>query len=162
MVMSALDQMIRKTAWDVDVLVVDLPPGTGDAHLTLCQNTPLAGALIVSTPSKAASSAVRKGINMFHKLNVPVLGVVNNMSYFMCSACSEKHYLFGSNGTERTCAAMNVPLVADIPLTQENLSEHQRQLKEEIFDGLAELIEKHLKQRHDSAATSIPISVSDE
>merc|ERR1711879_243354 len=76
MVMSALDQMIRKTAWDVDVLVVDLPPGTGDAHLTLCQNTPLAGALIVSTPSKAASSAVRKGINMFHKLNVPVLGVV--------------------------------------------------------------------------------------
>eukprot|EP01094_Clydonella_sp_ATCC50884_P004177 TRINITY_DN13249_c0_g1_i2.p3 TRINITY_DN13249_c0_g1~~TRINITY_DN13249_c0_g1_i2.p3 ORF type:complete len:102 (+),score=23.00 TRINITY_DN13249_c0_g1_i2:118-423(+) len=72
MVMSALEQMLRKTNWDVDVLVVDLPPGTGDAHLTLCQSAPLSGAIIVSTPQEVAASAVRKGVNMFRKLSVPV------------------------------------------------------------------------------------------
>ena len=99
MVMSALQQMLREVAWgDLDVLVVDMPPGTGDAQLTLAQQTPLSGAVIVSTPQDLALIDARKGLNMFRKVNVPVLGIVENMSYFTCTKCGERHEIFGHGG----------------------------------------------------------------
>ncbi len=99
MVMSALQQMLREVAWgDLDVLVVDMPPGTGDAQLTLAQQTPLSGAVIVSTPQDLALIDARKGLNMFRRVDVPVLGIVENMSYFVCTKCGERHEIFGHGG----------------------------------------------------------------
>jgi ATP-binding protein involved in chromosome partitioning len=99
MVMSALQQMLREVAWgDLDVLIVDMPPGTGDAQLTLAQQTPLSGAVIVSTPQDLALIDARKGLNMFRRVDVPVLGIVENMSYFVCTKCGERHEIFGHGG----------------------------------------------------------------
>ena len=99
MVMSALSQMLKDVAWgDLDVLVVDMPPGTGDAQLTMAQQVPLAGAVIVSTPQDLALIDARKGLNMFRKVNVPVLGIVENMSTFICPHCGERADIFGHGG----------------------------------------------------------------
>ena len=97
MVMSALSQMLKDVAWgELDVLVVDMPPGTGDAQLTMAQQVPLAGAVIVSTPQDLALIDARKGLNMFRKVNVPVLGIVENMSTFVCPHCGERSEHFRS------------------------------------------------------------------
>ena len=99
MVMSALSQMLKDVAWgELDVLVVDMPPGTGDAQLTMAQQVPLAGAVIVSTPQDLALIDARKGLNMFRKVNVPVLGLVENMSTFVCPHCGERSDIFGHGG----------------------------------------------------------------
>ena len=99
MVMSALTQLLREVAWsETDVMIVDMPPGTGDAQLTMAQQTPLSGAVIVSTPQDLALIDARKGLNMFRKVNVPVLGIVENMSYFICTKCGERHEIFGHGG----------------------------------------------------------------
>src|SRR6202008_2720329 len=95
MVMSALQQMLRDVTWgETDIMIVDMPPGTGDAQLTLAQQTPLSGAVIVSTPQDLALIDARKGLNMFRKVNVPVIGIVENMSYFICTKCGERHEIF--------------------------------------------------------------------
>ena len=102
MVMSALSQMLKDVAWgELDVLVVDMPPGTGDAQLTMAQQVPLAGAVIVSTPQDLALIDARKGLNMFRKVNVPVLGIVENMSTFVCPHCGEASNIFGHGGAKR-------------------------------------------------------------
>ena len=99
MVMSALSQMLKDVAWgELDMLVVDMPPGTGDAQLTMAQQVPLAGAVIVSTPQDLALIDARKGLNMFRKVNVPVLGIVENMSTFICPHCGERSDIFGHGG----------------------------------------------------------------
>ncbi len=99
MVMSALTQLLREVSWgETDVMIVDMPPGTGDAQLTLAQQTPLSGAVIVSTPQDLALIDARKGLNMFRKVNVPVIGIVENMSYFVCTKCGERHEIFGHGG----------------------------------------------------------------
>ena len=99
MVMSALSQMLKDVAWgELDVLVVDMPPGTGDAQLTMAQQVPLAGAVIVSTPQDLALIDARKGLNMFRKVDVPVLGIVENMSTFLCPHCGERSNIFGHGG----------------------------------------------------------------
>jgi ATP-binding protein involved in chromosome partitioning len=117
MVMSALTQLLREVEWsDTDVMVVDMPPGTGDAQLTLAQNTPLAGAVIVSTPQDLALIDARKGLNMFKKVNVPVLGIVENMSYFVCSKCGERHDIFGHGGAREEAQRLGVPFLGEIPL----------------------------------------------
>ena len=91
MVMSALTQMLRDVAWgELDVLVIDMPPGTGDVQLTIAQQVPLAGAVIVSTPQDLALIDARKGLNMFRKVDIPVLGIIENMSYFLCPKCDER------------------------------------------------------------------------
>ena len=101
MVMSALTQLLRETEWsEADVMVIDMPPGTGDVQLTLAQQTPLAGAVIVSTPQDLALIDARKGLNMFRKVNVPVIGIVENMSYFVCTKCGERHEIFGHGGAQ--------------------------------------------------------------
>ncbi|MFW6076591.1 MAG: Mrp/NBP35 family ATP-binding protein [Hyphomicrobiales bacterium] len=120
MVMSALQQMLREVDWgDVDIMVVDMPPGTGDAQLTLAQQTPLAGAIIVSTPQDLALIDARKGLNMFRRVDVPVLGIIENMSYFVCSKCGERHEIFGHGGAHTEADRLGVAFLGEIPLDPE-------------------------------------------
>ncbi len=117
MVMSALSQMLKDVAWgELDVLVVDMPPGTGDAQLTMAQQVPLAGAVIVSTPQDLALIDARKGLNMFRKVNVPVLGLVENMSAFVCPHCGERSDIFGHGGAKAEAARLGVPFLGEVPL----------------------------------------------
>jgi len=118
MVMSALTQMLKDVAWgELDVLVVDMPPGTGDAQLTMAQQVPLAGAIIVSTPQDLALIDARKGLNMFKKVNVPVLGIVENMSTFICPHCGEPSNIFGHGGAKEEATKLGVPFLGEVPLT---------------------------------------------
>ncbi|MCX7348914.1 MAG: Mrp/NBP35 family ATP-binding protein [Alphaproteobacteria bacterium] len=120
MVMSALTQLLRDTEWsEADVMVIDMPPGTGDVQLTLAQQTPLAGAVIVSTPQDLALIDARKGLNMFRKVNVPVIGIVENMSYFTCTKCGERHEIFGHGGAREEASRIGVPFLGEIPLDKE-------------------------------------------
>ncbi len=117
MVIQALTQMLRDVSWgELDVLVVDMPPGTGDAQLTMAQQVPLAGAVIVSTPQDLALIDARKGLNMFRKTNVPVLGIVENMSYFLCPKCGERSEIFGYGGARKEAEKLGVPLLGEVPL----------------------------------------------
>lgn len=118
MVISALTQMLREVAWgDLDVLVVDMPPGTGDAQLTMAQQVPLAGAVIVSTPQDLALIDARKGLNMFRRVDVPVLGIVENMSFFLCPDCGGRHDIFGHGGARAEATRLDVPFLGEVPLT---------------------------------------------
>ncbi|XDZ64815.1 P-loop NTPase [Alphaproteobacteria bacterium LSUCC0684] len=120
MVMSALEQMLRDVAWgEPDILVIDMPPGTGDAQLTLSQRAKLAGAVIVSTPQDLALIDARKGLNMFRKVNVPVLGIIENMSYFICPSCGENSPIFGHGGAEAEARKLGLPFLGKIPLEME-------------------------------------------
>jgi ATP-binding protein involved in chromosome partitioning len=117
MVMSAIEQMLRDVLWtDLDVLVIDLPPGTGDAQLTLCQRASLSGAVIVSTPQDLALIDARKGLNMFRKVDVPILGIIENMSYFICPDCGSRHDVFSTGGAEKEAAKLDVAFLGGIPL----------------------------------------------
>jgi ATP-binding protein involved in chromosome partitioning len=117
MVMSALEQMLRDVEWgELDVLVVDMPPGTGDAQLTMAQRVPLAGAVIVSTPQDIALLDARKGLNMFRRVDVPVLGIVENMSYFLCPSCGERSDIFGHGGARDEADRLGVPFLGAVPL----------------------------------------------
>jgi ATP-binding protein involved in chromosome partitioning len=120
MVMSALTQLLREVEWsETDVMIIDMPPGTGDAQLTLAQQTPLSGAVIVSTPQDLALIDARKGLNMFRKVNVPVLGIVENMSYFICTKCGERHEIFGHGGARAEAEKLGVPFLGEVPLDME-------------------------------------------
>jgi ATP-binding protein involved in chromosome partitioning len=117
MVMSAITQMLRDVAWGtLDILVVDMPPGTGDAQLTLAQNVPLKGAVIVSTPQDLSLIDARRGLAMFRKVNVPVLGIVENMSYFQCPHCGTRSDIFGHGGARHEAERLAVPFLGEIPL----------------------------------------------
>ena len=120
MVMSALGQMLRDVAWgELDVLVVDMPPGTGDAQLTLAQQTPLAGAVIVSTPQDLALLDARRGVSMFNKVSVPVFGIIENMSTFACPNCGHVSPIFGHGGARHEAEKLGVPFLGEIPLHME-------------------------------------------
>ena len=109
MVMKALEQMFNGVEWgELDYLIIDLPPGTGDAQLTLAQSSKLSGSIIISTPQEVALIDARKGINMFKKVNVPVLGFVENMSYFICDSCNKKHEIFSYGGAKREAEKLKV------------------------------------------------------
>ncbi len=117
MVMSALQQMLRDVNWgDLDVLVVDMPPGTGDAQLTMAQNVPLAGAVIVSTPQDIALLDARKGLNMFRRVDVPVLGIVENMSYFCCPNCGHRSDIFSHGGARLEAEKLGIEFLGEVPL----------------------------------------------
>ncbi|MEH6725510.1 MAG: iron-sulfur cluster carrier protein ApbC [Hyphomicrobiales bacterium] len=117
MVISALNQMMKEVAWgELDVLVVDMPPGTGDAQLTMAQQVPLAGAVIVSTPQDLALIDARKGLNMFKKTSVPILGIVENMSYHMCPKCGHRTDIFGHGGAEKEATKLGVRFLGAVPL----------------------------------------------
>jgi ATP-binding protein involved in chromosome partitioning len=117
MVMSAITQMLRDVAWGtLDVLVVDMPPGTGDAQLTLAQNVPLKGAVIISTPQDLSLIDARRGLAMFRKVGVPVLGIVENMSYFQCPHCGTRSDIFGHGGARHEAERLGVPFLGEVPL----------------------------------------------
>ena len=117
MVTQALEQLLKDTNWrDVDFLVVDMPPGTGDIALTLSQKVPVTGAVIVTTPQDIALIDARKGLKMFEKVGVPIVGVVENMSIHVCSNCGHAEHIFGEGGAARMCADYNVPFLGSLPL----------------------------------------------
>ena len=117
MVMSALTQMLREVEWGtLDVMVVDMPPGTGDAQLTMAQQVPLKGAVIVSTPQDLALIDARRGIAMFRRVNVPVLGIVENMSSFICPHCGTRSDIFGHGGARHEAERLGVPFLGEVPL----------------------------------------------
>jgi len=112
-----LKQFLVDTNWsDLDYLIVDLPPGTGDIPLTLAQTIPITGILVVTTPQDVASNVAVKAIGMFEKLNVPIIGVVENMSHFICPNCDERHYIFGDGGAKKISEQFNMPFLGEIPL----------------------------------------------
>jgi ATP-binding protein involved in chromosome partitioning len=117
MVVQALEQLFNQVAWgELDVLVCDLPPGTGDTQLTMSQRVPLTGAVIVSTPQDIALIDARKGLNMFRKVDVPVFGIVENMSYFLCPSCGTRSDIFGHGGARATAAELGVDFLGEVPL----------------------------------------------
>ena len=117
MVHKMVTAMMLQVDWgDLDYLVMDLPPGTGDAQLTLTQSAPLTGAVIVTTPQDVSLLDARKGLKMFQEVNVPVLGIVENMSYFVCHECNTRHGIFRQGGGRRTSAELGVPFLGEIPL----------------------------------------------
>ncbi|HYP26864.1 MAG TPA: Mrp/NBP35 family ATP-binding protein [Blastocatellia bacterium] len=118
MLHSAVRQFLYDVEWgDLDYLVVDMPPGTGDAQLSLAQLVPVQGAVIVTTPQEVSMADVRKAINMFDQVHIPILGVVENMSYFVCSNCSERHYIFGAGGGEELVRRFRTNLLGQVSLS---------------------------------------------
>ncbi|XP_045573578.1 iron-sulfur protein NUBPL isoform X2 [Salmo salar] len=117
MVMSAIEKLLRQVDWGLlDYLVIDMPPGTGDVQLSITQNVPIAGAVIVSTPQDIALLDARRGAEMFRKVNVPVLGIVQNMSVFQCPKCNHQTHIFGADGARALADTLGVQLLGDIPL----------------------------------------------
>ena len=117
MVMRAVEQLLRDVSWsNLDFLIIDMPPGTGDAQLTLSQKVKLTGAIIVSTPQDLSLIDARKGLNMFKKVNVPILGIIENMSYFECHNCNTRHQIFGNGGAKAEAEKLAVPFLNAIPL----------------------------------------------
>ena len=117
MVMSALTQMLREVAWgELDVLVADMPPGTGDAQLTMAQAVPLAGAVIVSTPQDLSLIDARRAVAMFGRVEVPVIGIVENMSYFVCPHCQGRSDIFAHGGARHEAGRLGVPFLGEVPL----------------------------------------------
>ena len=119
MVMKALEQMFNGVDWgELDYLILDLPPGTGDAQLTLAQNSKLSGAIIISTPQNVALIDAIKGIKMFNRVNIPVLGIVENMSYFICESCNQRHEIFASGGAKKIAENLKIEFLAEIPINK--------------------------------------------
>jgi ATP-binding protein involved in chromosome partitioning len=117
MVMKALQQLLHEVDWGgLDILVLDLPPGTGDVQLTITQQIKLDGSIIISTPQGLSLKDSVKGINMFRKVNVPILGMVQNMSLFQCSNCGHEEHVFGTDGVKRTCEELEIKFLGDVPL----------------------------------------------
>ncbi len=117
MVISAITQMLKDVSWgELDVMVVDMPPGTGDAQLTMAQQVPLAGAVIVSTPQDLSLIDARRGLNMFKRVDVPVLGIIENMSYFLCPKCGERSDIFSHGGAKAEAGRLGVPFLGELPL----------------------------------------------
>ncbi|MDP6619047.1 MAG: Mrp/NBP35 family ATP-binding protein, partial [Nitrospinota bacterium] len=117
MVMQAVTQFVQNVEWGaLDYLIVDMPPGTGDAHLTLTQRVPLTGAVIVTTPQDIALLDAKKGLQMFNKVETPILGIIENMSYFLCPHCGERSEIFGYGGGQRMAGRYEVPFLGEIPL----------------------------------------------
>jgi ATP-binding protein involved in chromosome partitioning len=158
MVMSALTQMLRDVEWGaLDIMVVDMPPGTGDAQLTMAQQVPLAGAVIVSTPQDLALIDARKGLNMFNRVNVPLLGIVENMSYFICPKCGERSEIFSHGGGKAEANRLGVPFLGEIPLDM---------IIRETSDAGHPVVVSHPDSAHSKAygdiAARVWSSVSDE
>tara|TARA_B100000959_G_C14897855_1_gene589551 strand:- start:286 stop:1326 length:1041 start_codon:yes stop_codon:yes gene_type:complete len=120
MVMKALEQMFNGVEWgELDYLIIDLPPGTGDAQLTLAQSSKLSGSIIVSTPQDIALIDARKGINMFKKVGVPIIGLIENMSYFICDNCNEKHFIFSTDGAKKESEKFQIPFLGELPIDKD-------------------------------------------
>ncbi len=169
MAAGALTQLLNETLWpELDYLVIDMPPGTGDIQLTLSQKVPVSGAVIVTTPQDIALADAKKGISMFQKVNIPVLGIVENMSFHMCSECGHKEHPFGQDGGSRIAERYNVPLLGQLPLKL-NIREDVDQGKptvvadpegpvSQLYLGIARKVAAQLALTQTQSAISISIS----
>ena len=144
MVQSAIYQMLRDVEWAgegeaLDILVVDMPPGTGDAQLTLAQKVPVSGAVIVSTPQDIALIDARKAVAMFRRVEVPVLGLIENMSYYTCPSCGHEDHIFGHGGARKEAENLGIPFLGEVPLNGEirAASDAGKALEEKYFEGIA-------------------------
>ncbi|MEM9104722.1 MAG: Mrp/NBP35 family ATP-binding protein [Pseudomonadota bacterium] len=167
MVVSALTQMLREVDWGaLDVIVIDMPPGTGDAQLTLAQKVPLAGAVIVSTPQDLALIDARKGLNMFKKVDVPLLGIIENMSYFVCPHCGERSDIFGHGGAQEEAERLGVPFLGAVPLHMDirEFSDAGTPVviaqpdgaHAEIFKDMAVMVRDQIQQSQENQAQAAP------
>ncbi len=167
MVMSALTQMLREVEWGaLDVLVVDMPPGTGDAQLTMAQQVPLAGAVIVSTPQDLALIDARKGLNMFRKVDVPLLGIVENMSFFIAPDTGKRYDIFGHGGARREAERLGVPFLGEVPLEmgiRESsdggapvVASRPDGPEAEIYRGIARRVRERLDEERAARAAAVP------
>ena len=119
MITKALEQMFNSVEWgELDYLIIDLPPGTGDVQLTLAQNSKLSGSIIISTPQEVALIDVRKGMNMFNKVNVPILGIVENMSYFICDSCNQRHEIFSNGNVKKEAEKFKIDFLGKLPINK--------------------------------------------
>ncbi len=154
MVMKALEQMFNGVDWgELDYLIIDLPPGTGDAQLTLAQSSKLSGSIIVSTPQEVALIDARKGINMFKKVNVDILGIVENMSYFVCNNCNEKHFIFSKDGAKKEAERYEVPFLGSIPIDKNLMHQSDKGVPNYIEHPNSEISQKYMaiaKNVHES------------
>lgn len=163
MAVRALTQLLTETNWhDLDYLVVDLPPGTGDIQLTLSQNAPLTGAVIVTTPQDIALIDARKGLKMFEKVNVPILGVVENMSIHICSGCGREEHIFGAGGGQKICADYGVPFLGALPLDIRIREEADSGLPTVMSDPESRIAEMYrgIARKTAVALTSLPRDMS--
>lgn len=152
MASKALQQLVNETLWpELDYLIVDMPPGTGDIQLTLAQQIPITAAVVVTTPQDIALADAKKGIAMFNKVEVPVLGLVENMSYYLCSNCGHKDYVFARGGGERLALEYDLPLLGQIPLDI-SIREHA--------DGGTPLVRQHPKSALSHAYYALAFNVS--
>ncbi|MFM2484103.1 iron-sulfur cluster carrier protein ApbC [Celerinatantimonas yamalensis] len=166
MASKALLQLLQETNWpDLDYLFIDMPPGTGDIQLTMAQQMPVTASLVVTTPQALALRDAHKGISMFHHVEVPVLGIIENMSYYTCPSCDQIHYLFGQNGGEMLAKATQLPILAQLPFDSEvnSCNENGHNLQQSgcasalLYRQLAEQIVTRLY--FDSSARAEPIAV---
>ena len=173
MASGALLQMITQTAWDeLDYLVVDMPPGTGDIQLTLAQKVPVAGAVIVTTPQDIALLDARKGIEMFRKVNIPILGVVENMAVHICSNCGHAEHIFGEGGGERLAANYDAELLASLPLSMDirlqcdggepTSSANPESQTAKIYQQLARTVGARLSTLNQQSTAMPSIEISDD
>ena len=125
MVIKAVTQLLRDVAWgELDVLVIDTPPGTGDVQLTISQKIDVAGALIITTPQELSLLDVKRGISMFKKVNLPILGVVENMSYYICDRCEKKHYIFGKQSSYKLANDLGIEVLGELPISESLIKNH--------------------------------------
>jgi ATP-binding protein involved in chromosome partitioning len=167
MVMSALTQMLREVEWGpLDVLVVDMPPGTGDAQLTMAQQVPLAGAVIVSTPQDLALIDARKGLNMFKKVDVPLLGIVENMSYFLAPDTGKRYDIFGHGGARKEAERLGVAFLGEVPLVMAIretsdagapvVASRPDGAEAKIYRDIAGKVWERLKEERSAASAAVP------
>ena len=159
MIMKALEQMFNGVEWgSLDYLIIDLPPGTGDAQLTLAQSSKLSGSIIITTPQEVALTDARKGINMFKKVDVDILGIVENMSYFVCDNCNEKHFIFSKDGAIKDAKKYGIPFLGNIPINKKLREQSDKGVPSyiddpnnnvtKIFISIANTINKSLNFKH--------------
>ena len=128
MVIKAVTQLLRDVAWgELDILIIDTPPGTGDVQLTISQKIDVTGALIVTTPQELSLIDVKRGINMFRKVNLPILGLVENMSYYLCDECKKKHYIFGKKSSLKLANKYDLEVLGELPISENLIKEYDTQ-----------------------------------
>ena len=119
MVIKAITQLLRDVAWaNLDILIIDTPPGTGDVQLTISQKIEVTGAVVITTPQELSLIDVKRGINMFKKVNLPILGLVENMSYYTCGKCNKKHYIFGKQTYKELCEKFKIKVLGELPISE--------------------------------------------
>ena len=154
MVIKAVTQLLKDVAWgELDILIIDTPPGTGDVQLTISQKIDVSGALIITTPQELSLLDVKRGINMFRKVNLPILGLIENMSYYICDECEKKHYIFGKQSSFKLANNSNLEVLGELPLCEDLVKKHDilhpiiKQKKDDvIFKSFFDISQKILKK----------------